>query len=50
MRDGTVARGSSAVCVLTGNGLKDPGAVEGALAPILEIDADVQALARAVEV
>ena len=26
-----------AVCVLTGNGLKDPGAVEAALAPILEI-------------
>jgi threonine synthase len=50
MRDGAVAPGSRVVCVLTGNGLKDPGAVEGALAPILEIEADAGALARAIEV
>ena len=50
VRDGVVARGSSAVCVLTGNGLKDPGAVEGALAPILELEPDVAAIARAIEV
>jgi threonine synthase len=50
VRDGDVARGSSVVCVLTGNGLKDPGAAESGLAPILQIEADVQALARAVEV
>jgi hypothetical protein len=36
--------------VLTGNGLKDPGAVQDALAPILEIPADAAALARAIEV
>jgi hypothetical protein len=35
--------------VLTGNGLKDPGAVEASLAPILEIPADADALARAIE-
>ncbi|HEY6468399.1 MAG TPA: threonine synthase [Candidatus Dormibacteraeota bacterium] len=50
VRDGVVARGSSVVCILTGNGLKDPGAVEGALAPILELEPDVAALARAIEV
>jgi threonine synthase len=50
VRDGVVARGSSVVCVLTGNGLKDPGAVEGALTPILEIEASVDALSRAIEV
>ncbi len=50
VRDGAVAPGSRVVCVLTGNGLKDPAAVEGALAPILEIEADAGALARAIEV
>jgi threonine synthase len=48
--DGVVAPGTHAVCVLTGNGLKDPGAVEPALAPILEIAPDAGALARAIEV
>jgi threonine synthase len=34
VRDGTVARGTSVVCVLTGNGLKDPAtAVAGLLSP-----------------
>jgi threonine synthase len=50
VRDGFVARGSSVVCVLTGNGLKDPAAVEAALTPLVQIDADVAALARAIEV
>jgi hypothetical protein len=36
--------------VLTGNGLKDPGAVEAALSPIVEIASDAGALARAIEV
>jgi threonine synthase len=48
--EGTVAKGTHAVCVLTGNGLKDPGAVEAALTPILEVPADAGALARAIEV
>jgi threonine synthase len=48
--DGAVAPGTHAVCVLTGNGLKDPGAVEAAFTPILEVPADASALARAIEV
>ena len=48
--EGAVAPGTHAVCVLTGNGLKDPGAVEAALAPIVEIPADASALARAIGV
>ena len=47
--EGAVAPGAHAVCVLTGNGLKDPGAVEAAFTPILEIPADASALARALE-
>jgi threonine synthase len=47
--EGAVAPGTHAVCVLTGNGLKDPGAVEASLSPILEIPADADALARAIE-
>ena len=47
---GLVAPGAHAVCVLTGNGLKDPAAVEGALGPIMEIPADSGALARAIGV
>jgi threonine synthase len=48
--EGVVAPGTHAVCVLTGNGLKDPGAVESALVPILEISPDASALARAIEI
>jgi threonine synthase len=48
--EGAVAPGTHVVCVLTGNGLKDPGAVEAALTPIVEILPDVSALARAIEV
>jgi len=50
VRDGEIAPGARVVCVLTGNGLKDPGAVVGALSPILEVPADAVALARAIEV
>jgi threonine synthase len=48
--EGAVAPGANAVCVLTGTGLKDPGAVEGALEPIIEIAPDAAALARAMGV
>ncbi len=48
--EGAIARGTHAVCVLTGTGLKDPGAVEAALAPLLDVPADPEALARAIEV
>jgi threonine synthase len=48
--EGAVAPGTHAVCVLTGNGLKDPGAVEPALTPILEVPPDAGALALAIEV
>ena len=50
VRGGDVPPGARVVCVLTGNGLKDPGAVQDALSPILEIRADAGALARAIEV
>jgi threonine synthase len=47
--DGSVAAGTRCVCVLTGNGLKDPDtAVSGGIAPV-PIAADVQALARALQ-
>jgi threonine synthase len=45
--EGSVAPGTHAVCVLTGTGLKDPTAVEGALDPIVEISPVVSALAMA---
>ena len=45
--EGSVAPGTRAVCVLTGNGLKDPGAVEAALTPIVEVPAHAGALASA---
>ncbi len=48
--EGAVPPGTHAVCVLTGNGLKDPGAVEAALAPIVEIPPEASALARAIGV
>ena len=47
VRDGTVARGTSVVCVLTGNGLKDAAtAAEGLRAPT-PIDGDTASLAAA---
>jgi threonine synthase len=47
VREGLVARGASAVCVLTGNGLKDPDAVAGALTAPVAVAADAHAVARA---
>jgi threonine synthase len=45
--DGVVARGSTAVCVLTGNGLKDAGiAAEGLRAPT-PVEADVASIGAA---
>jgi threonine synthase len=47
VRDGTVARGTSVVCVLTGNGLKDAAtAAEGLRAPT-PVDGDTASLAAA---
>ncbi len=47
VRDGTVARGASVVCVLTGNGLKDAAtAAEGLRAPTA-VDGDAASLAAA---
>jgi threonine synthase len=48
LRAGAVAPGASAVCVLTGNGLKDPDAVSARLQPAVEVGADVASLARAI--
>jgi threonine synthase len=48
LRAGAVAPGASAVCVLTGNGLKDPDAVSARLQPPIEVGADVVSLARAI--
>ena len=47
--DGRVARGSTAVCVLTGNGLKDLDAVQGALRPPITVAADAGALAAVLD-
>jgi threonine synthase len=46
VRNGAVAPGSSVVCVLTGNGLKDPDAARKELAPPVEVDEDVDNIAR----
>jgi threonine synthase len=43
--DGRVPRGATAVCVLTGNGLKDLDAVQSALMPPITVAADAGALA-----
>jgi len=47
VRDGRVAPGTRAVCVLTGNGLKDPTTAAAAMEPPLEVDEDVAAIATA---
>ena len=50
VRRGAVAPGAHAVCVLTGNGLKDPGAVEARSRRSWRSPADAGALARAIGV
>jgi threonine synthase len=47
VRDGTVARGASVVCVLTGNGLKDAPTAAGGLRTPTPVDGDVASLAAA---
>jgi threonine synthase len=47
VRDGTVARGATAVCVLTGNGLKDAAAAAEGLRAPMPVDGDAAALAAA---
>jgi threonine synthase len=46
---GSVAPGAHAVCVLTGNGLKDPATAAQLATPPLEIPANADAVARALE-
>lgn len=46
VRDGRIAPGTRAVCVLTGNGLKDPETPRRDLAPAVLVDEDVENIAR----
>ncbi|HXA27827.1 MAG TPA: threonine synthase [Candidatus Angelobacter sp.] len=46
VRNGSIAPGSSVVCVLTGNGLKDPDAARKELAAPVAVDEDVDNIAR----
>jgi len=46
VRSGAVAPGSSVVCVLTGNGLKDPDAARKELAAPVAVDEDIDNIAR----
>jgi threonine synthase len=45
--DDRIKAGVRAVCVLTGNGLKDLAAVEGALRPVLSVSSDAASIAQA---
>jgi threonine synthase len=47
VRDGTVARGTNVVCVLTGNGLKDAATAADGLRAPTPVEADTAALAAA---
>jgi threonine synthase len=47
VRDGTVARGTSVVCVLTGNGLKDPATAVGGLPSPTTVAGGASAIAAA---
>jgi len=42
-RRGAIGGGEKVVVLLSGNGLKDPGAAVAGLAPTLEVEADVEA-------
>jgi len=46
VRGGLIASGTRAVCILTGNGLKDTDAVAGSLSPPVPVDADAESIAR----
>jgi threonine synthase len=47
VREGTVAPGTSVVCVLTGNGLKDPAVAVAGLRPPTSVAADMASIAMA---
>jgi threonine synthase len=47
VHDGTVARGTSVVCVLTGNGLKDPAIAVAGLPPPVTVEGGAAAIADA---
>jgi threonine synthase len=44
-----VEAGATVVCIITGHGLKDPEAVERSAPPIVEVDPDPDAIAKAAE-
>ena len=44
-----VEAGATVVCVITGHGLKDPEVVERSLPPVVEVDPDPVAIAKAAE-
>jgi threonine synthase len=45
--EGRIARDETVVCVLTGNGLKDPDTPAAALPPVIDADASIDAVIRA---
>jgi threonine synthase len=49
VREGKIARDSTTVVVLTGNGLKDPDAALGNVEPPVELDGDARSLAKALK-
>ena len=49
VREGRIERDSTTVVVLTGNGLKDPEAALGNIAPPVELEGDARALAKALK-
>jgi threonine synthase len=49
VREGKIERDSTTVVVLTGNGLKDPDAALGNIAPPVELEGDARALAKALK-
>ncbi|MES9813607.1 MAG: threonine synthase [Candidatus Thiodiazotropha sp.] len=49
VKSGKIPEGSSIVCTLTGNGLKDPDtAIQQSTSPVLTIDAELDAVKRAI--
>jgi threonine synthase len=46
VRDGKIDKGSTAVVVLTGSGLKDPDAALKNVEPPIELDGDARTLAK----
>ncbi|MEW8125219.1 MAG: threonine synthase, partial [Candidatus Thiodiazotropha endolucinida] len=49
VKSGKIPEGSSIVCTLTGNGLKDPDtAIQQSTSPVLTIDAELDEVKRAI--